>query len=92
MPRGPTVVPREAQAQPDGRSTKKSQKRGFQKEEYDPRSINNELDYLHERLNLIVVESAALTDLSGSATLANVITRVNELTAILRTAGLIRSE
>jgi len=52
--------------------------------------INSELDYVHERLNNIVVEAAAITDLTSGATLAETITRVNALTQILRNAGLLK--
>lgn len=78
-------------AQPDPSATRKGQKRFRQGDNYDPEQINSELDYVHERINQVVTEAASLTDLSGSATLADVIDRVNELTQILRDAGLLKS-
>lgn len=92
MSRGPLSVSRTPISQPSSQSTKKGQKRFVAKDEYDASQINIELDYIHERLNQVILESAALTDLSGSATLANVITRLNAITQILRDAGLIRPE
>jgi hypothetical protein len=92
MSRGALTVPREAQSQPTASSTKRGQKRYIARSEFDPTQLNIELDYIHERLNQIVLESPALADLAGSATLANVITRLNAITEILRDAGLIRPE
>jgi hypothetical protein len=77
--------------QPEIGSTRKGQKRLRQPADYDPETINSELDYVHERINQITYEAAALTDLSGSATLADTITRVNALAEILRQAGLLKS-
>lgn len=92
MAKGAITVPREPIAQPNRENTRKGQKRYRQPEVYDPTQINTEFDYIHERLNQIVVESAAIEDLSGSATLAQVITRLNAVTEILREAGLLRPE
>jgi hypothetical protein len=78
-------------AQPDRNFTKKGQKRFRLPAEYDPEPINSELDYLHERVNQVVYEATALTDLDSGETLANTIARVNALTEILRQAGLLKS-
>lgn len=75
-----------------GDNTLKGQRGTRIGDEYDPIGINAELDYVHERLNNIVLESTALDDLSGSATLGNVITRLNAITDLLRNAGLIRQD
>lgn len=89
---GKITIPRvSSQAQPSAMDTKKSQKRYTQTEVYDPHSINTEFDYLHERLNQIVTEDPALADLASTATLANVIVRLNALADTLRKAGLLRS-
>lgn len=90
MSRGSITIPRTAQEQSNVSTTKKGQKRYVAKEEYDATQLNIELDYIHERLNQVILESSALTDLAGSATLANVITRLNAITQILRDAGLIK--
>lgn len=92
MAKGAISVGREPIAQPNRENSRKGQKRYRQGAEFDPTQINAEFDYIHERINQIVVESAALTDLSGSATLSDVITRVNALAEILREAGLLRPE
>jgi hypothetical protein len=91
MAKGAITVPREPIAQPEVGSTRKGQKRYRAGAEYDPLPLNAELDYVHERINQVVVESAALEDLESSATLAETITRVNELAEILRSAGLLKS-
>lgn len=78
-------------AQPNVGTTRKGQKRLRQPREYDPETINSELDYVHERINQIVYEATALTDLSSGATLAQTITRVNELAEILRQMGGLKS-
>lgn len=51
-----------------------------------------ELDYLHERINLIAREDEALEDLPNTATLAQVITRLNLITETIREAGLRRRQ
>lgn len=91
MPRN-LSVPRTKTEQPNFKDTRKGQKHFQIPPSYDPQPINQEFDYIHERINQIAVEAEALTDLSGSATLAQVITRVNALTEILREAGLLRRE
>lgn len=91
MARGPIQVAREPITQPALESTFKAQKRFRQGPEYNPETINSEYDFLHERVNNILVESAAISDLAGSATLGEVITRVNLLTQILREAGLLKT-
>lgn len=90
MATGPIAVPRTPIAQPDRIDTKKSQKRRALGPEFDAQMVNNELDYLHERLNLVVVEDPAIADLASGATLAEVITRLNLITETLRSAALLR--
>lgn len=92
MARGVITVPREPISQPVVSDTRKSQKRRALNAESDPQLINNELDYVHERLNMIVVEDPAITDLDSGATLAEVITRLNLITQTLRSAGLLKRE
>lgn len=91
MSRGPITVGRTPITQPDVSSTRKGQKRFRQGDKYEPTQINTELDYIHERINQIVVEDPAIDDLDSGATLAQVITRVNLLTQTLRDAGLLKS-
>lgn len=90
-------------AQPDANASRKDQK-GYQlPEEYDAQVANQEFDRLHERVNKIVVEAAALADLSTAyaggdlATASDVATalnatnaRINALAEILRDSGLLR--
>ena len=90
MATGPISVGRTPITLPSRTDTRKSQKRGLQPAEYSPLLLNQELDYVHERLNLVVREDPALTDLSGSATLSDVITRLNSITETLRNAGLLK--
>ena len=90
MAKGSLTVPREALSQPVVSDTKKSQKRRALNAESDPQLVNNELDYLHERINGIVVEDPSLLDLPGGATLADVIVRLNSITQTLRRAGLLK--
>lgn len=90
MPVGPIVPRRTAITQPDVSNTRKSQKRRALLGEYNPQLINNELDYVHERLNMIVVEDAAIEDLDSGASLGDVITRLNLITETLRSAGLLK--
>ncbi len=87
MARGSFEVRTTPIAQPDIGSTRKGQKRLRQPAEYDPETINSELDYVHERINQVVYEATALTDLTSGATLAETITRVNALAEILRQMG-----
>lgn len=91
MSRGPILVTREPITQPEISSTFKAQKRFRQGPEYNPETINAEYDFLHERTNNILVEAAPLADLATTATLAQVIVRVNELASILREAGLLKT-
>ncbi len=91
MARGPIQVAREPITQPALESTFKAQKRFRQGQEYNPETLNSEYDFLHERVNDILVESAPLADLALTATLAQTIVRVNELAAILREAGLLKT-
>lgn len=83
-------VSRTKQVQPDVKKTKKSTKHYQAKAEYDNDAINNEFDFIHERINSLFVEDAALDDLAAGATLAETITRVNSLTETLRKAGLLK--
>jgi hypothetical protein len=86
------VVPRTpSSTQPNATSTKKSQKRYTQTNDYDPNSLNTEFDYVHERLNQIAVGDPALDDLPSTATMADLINRVNALASTMRKAGLLRS-
>ncbi len=84
--------------QPQASETRKDQK-GYQlPEEYSAQLTNQELDRLHQRINDLVTESTdsgviiedlvatgvALTDSAAA------ITRLNLLSEIMRTAGLLR--
>jgi hypothetical protein len=91
MSRGPILVTREPITQPEISSTFKAQKRFRQGPEYNPETINAEYDFIHERINNILREAPAIADLGSGATLAEVITRVNLLTAIFREAGLLKT-
>lgn len=77
--------------QPDRTNTQKSQKKIQQAADYDPSAINTEMDYIHERLNKIVVEDPALIALTSAAILTDVITRVNSLMATMQKAGLLKT-
>lgn len=90
MSRGPIQVTREPLSQPEISSTTKAQKRYRQGPSYDPTAINAELDFVHERINGIVDVGAALSDLDPAATLPEAVARINELTEILRMAGIIK--
>lgn len=94
MSTGPISIPRTPTALPSRASTRKSQKRGSQPLGYDPQKINNELDYLHERVNQVLVEASSISDLAedGSATLLQAVSAINDILSVLRSAGLIRSE
>lgn len=75
--------------QPNRKDTRKSQKGYIQPEEYSADALNRELDRLHERINQIVVETIALTDLdTATATTAQIATQVNLISELLRQAGL----
>lgn len=88
MSRGPIQVTRTLTEQPDPNNTKKSQKRGYQPKEYDSRIINQELDYIHERLNGIQLESGPYTDLESTATTAEIVERINLIVSLLTEAGI----
>lgn len=90
MAKGPIKIPRAPLEQPAIENTKKAQKRLAQGPVYEAGNVNSELDFVHERLNGIIVEGDPLADLPGTAPLADVITRLNALTQILREAGLLR--
>lgn len=90
MPKGPIVVTREPLAQPDATDTLKGQKSYSLTDVYDPMRINSELDRLHDRINGIVLEGAALEDLPASPTVEQLSERVNILTELCRSAGLLR--
>lgn len=92
MATGPITVPRQAITQPTVADTRKSQKRRAILGDYNPQMINNELDYIHERLNGIVTETAGIVNLSSGATLGEVITQLNLITDTLRSAGLLQRE
>ena len=85
-------IPRTKTPQPSVGTTRKAQKRYQQPIEYDARTINSELDFVHERINAIIVEDPSISDLESTATLSDVITRVNLLTEIIRKAALLRRE
>jgi len=88
-----TILPaRTLTSQPDANSTRKDQK-GYQlPEEYDAQITNQEFDRLHERINKIVAEAAAISDVAtgGSATAAANATAINSILALLRDSGLLR--
>lgn len=91
MAKGPIFQPRPStQAQPNPDSTRKGHKRMVQPAEYNAQAVNTELDYIHERLNQIVVEDPAVEDLPPGAVLADVIERLNLITETLRKSGLLR--
>lgn len=94
MPREPLVAPRSKTEQPNASETRKDQKHFQMPEEYDSQSVNKALDEIHERINKLATESLSagdvIEDLPGTATLAEVITRVNLHSEILRNAGLLR--
>lgn len=87
---GGIEIQRTPMIQPDISDTSKSQKRRAIDDDSSPQLINNELDYLHERINNIVIEAPALTDLAADAALPEVIARVNELTQTLRASALLK--
>ena len=86
------IAARSAISQPNVASTNKDQKRFEQGSDYNPQQLNAELDYIHERINKIVVEASALADLATDGTSSNseICTRINALTEILRNSGLLR--
>lgn len=90
MPKGPIIPVRELQEQPDASDTLKAQKRYSLTDVYDPMRINSELDWLHSRVNLILVEGPAIDDLAISPTVEELSERVNLLTELCRSAGLLR--
>lgn len=94
MAKEPIVAPREKTEQPNINETKKDQKAHQLPEEYVARLVNQEFDRIHERINQIVVEyldsGEVVEDLLSTATLAEVITRVNLQNEIMRNAGLLR--
>lgn len=92
MAKGGLDISRTKQTQPDPNATRKGQKRFAQGTEVSAEAVNNEFDYIHERINQVVVEAAALPDLALTETLANTIARVNALAEILRSAGLLKSQ
>jgi hypothetical protein len=92
MAKEPIQAPREKTEQPDAGETRKDQK-GFQLPmEFDARLVNQEFDRLHSRLNALLVEAAALTDLDegGAVSNADICTRINALAEIMRQASLLR--
>jgi len=92
MAKGVIEVARNAIVQPNRSTSRKSQKRQGLKEEYDGALVNNELDYVHERINLVVVEVAAVADLDPAASTAEIVARINYLTETMRSAGLLKRE
>ena len=91
MSKGKITVTRVPVSQPDQDNTRTAQKRGYQPPEYDPRLINQELDYVHERLNLIVGQEP-ISDLATTAVTADLIVTVNLILSALRQAGILREE
>lgn len=85
--RHPFEPSRAALTQPNLSNTKKAQKRAYQ----DSESLNQDLDFIHERINIIVESSEAIEALSSTATLSEVIDRVNLLQQILETAGILKT-
>lgn len=78
--------------QPDLTDTKKSQKRYRMPEEYKAEAVNSELDQVHRRINEVIVEAEASPDLdAATATAAQCAADINNIKAILRRAGLLRS-
>lgn len=97
MAKEPIIASTTRTAQPNAGETKKDQKSYQITGEYDEntaRLINQEFDRLHERINKVVTESLSdgevIEDLAGTATLAEVITRVNLIAEIMRNSGGIR--
>jgi len=88
------VPSREKTAQPNAGETRKDQKAYQMPEEYSSQAVNQEFDRVHERINKLAVEQLeggeVIEDLLSTATLAEVITRVNLQSEIMRNAGLLR--
>lgn len=88
----PLVASRALTVQPDANATVKDQKRYQLPDDYNAQQTNQALDQVHERINKIVVEAAALADLdSATATAAQCATRLNAFGEILRQSGLLKS-
>lgn len=92
---------RTSTAQPNTQKTKKDQK-GFQLgPEYNAQEVNAEFDRLHKRVNDVVIENpvvngaelspATNNTLAGGSTTAQMIARINTLTALLEKAGLLKT-
>lgn len=94
MPKDPIQAPRSKTAQPNANETRKDQKAYQMPEEYSAQAVNNEFDRVHERINALVTETLesgeVVEDLALTATLAEVIERVNLFAEIMRNAGLLR--
>lgn len=93
MSRDPLIANRTATSTPQAGTTRKDQK-GYQlPDEYSAQLVNQEFDRLHQRINLIVIEAAALADLdTATATTAQCAARLNAFGEILRNSGLLRRE
>lgn len=79
--------------QPTPGITRKDQK-GFQLgQAYSAQEINAEFDRLHRRINDLVVEDPAQTDLKtdGTETNANICLRINAIMAAMRKAHLLKT-
>lgn len=97
----PLVPARTLTVQPDANATVKDQKRYQLPDDYNAQQTNQALDQTHERINKIVVEAAALADLSILATGSTLVqavaaiqvaqARINAFGAILRQSGLLKS-
>lgn len=84
--RAPTTVPVVG-------TTHKDQK-GYQlDDEYNALQVNQEFDRLHKRINDILVEASALSDLAtdGSETVDTISAKVNSILVLLRQSGLLKS-
>ena len=99
----PITPARTKTAQLDANSTRKSQKAYQVSDEFNAKEVNDEFDRIHERINQLVVESAALDDLTTTyvagdmgtaaaiaAALNTTNSRINALYAVMRQAGLFR--
>lgn len=88
------VPSREKTAQANLNETRKDQKAFQMPEEYSAQAVNQEFDRVHARINALAQEALdsgeVIEDLPATATLAEVITRSNLQSEIMRNAGLLR--
>lgn len=86
-------IPRAKTPQPDQKTTRKAQKRFQAGKEYDAQAINAEFDFIHERINQLFTEGEAIPDQNtGSATATTNAAAIDSILAIIRQAGLIKTE